>query len=187
MTGRPLRIPLRQDAELDDASSELLELSLQPGAPPAEGLVRTGLWNPGLWRRWMPYGARLLGNGKLSDRIREICILRVAVQTRSDYEWSQHVVIGRGAGLTDDEMHSLAGDGAADWSVFEAAVIDAVDELGRDAVISAATWEKLAQHLERDQLVELPMLVGAYTGLAYLLNSVGTPVEPGLDGLPDNG
>ena len=47
-------------------------------------------------------------------------ILRVAWLCRSEYEWGQHIEIGRTAGLSDDEMRRIAADPSADaWSEWE--------------------------------------------------------------------
>jgi 4-carboxymuconolactone decarboxylase len=178
------RMPPRADKDLDEPTRELVGAALQPGAPPAPNLVRTLAWYPGILRRWLPYGAKLLNGGQLPDRLREIIILRVAVHTRSDYEWSQHVLIGLDAGLTEDEIAALLPGGEWTWSDLDAVVIRAVDELNADARISAATWDALAEVFTPEQLVELPMVTGAYTNLAYFLNSFHVEVEAGLEGLP---
>lgn len=180
------RIPPIADADLDAAGRELVALGLQPGAPPASNLMHTLAWNPGLLRRWLPYGGKLLAGGKLPVRVREIVIIRVGAILRSEYEWSQHVPIGIDAGLSREEIWALAGAGEVEWSERDRAVIDAVDEMRAAAKISDGTWEILRAHFSEAQLVELPMLAGAYTGLAYFLNSFQVEVDPGLDGLPDD-
>ena len=144
------------------------------------------MWNPGLLRRWFPYAGRLLARGKLPVRIREICILRVAVGQLSDYEWSQHVPIGLAAGLSEAEIQALAGGEEVEWSPLDASVIAAVDQLRTAGRIADDTWAVLRANFDEPQLVELPLLVGAYTGLAYFLNSLQVQVEPGLSGLPDS-
>jgi hypothetical protein len=40
--------------------------------------------------------------------------MRVAWRCRAPYEWSHHEVIGRSAGLTDDDLTVLATDGVDD-------------------------------------------------------------------------
>src|SRR5690606_35858796 len=119
-------------------------------------------WNPGLLRRWIPWGGRLLNGGKLPPRTREVAILRIAARTGSDYEWSQHVSIGVGAGLTRDQVDQIASDDVSTLEPIDRTIIAAIDELVDDAVISERTWSELAEVFQPQQLVELPMLVGAY-------------------------
>ncbi len=51
---------------------------------------------------------------------------------------------------------------AEGWTVLEAAVLRAADELHSDACITDETWAVLAAHLDERQLIEVPMLVGQY-------------------------
>ena len=141
--------------------------------------------HPGLFRRWFPFAGKLLG-GRLPARDRELLILRSAWQCRSDYEWGQHVVIARAAGLSDEEIARVAaGPGAHGWDAADAALLRAVDELHDDACITDATWRTLAGRYDERQLIEVPMLIGHYHLLAFALNSFGVQREPGIGGLPD--
>ena len=42
----------------------------------------------------------------LSDRDRELLILRIGYLCQSGYEWGQHVQISRRIGMSDDEIRS---------------------------------------------------------------------------------
>lgn len=137
----------------------------------------------GLTRRWLPFGGKLL-NGKVPARDRELLILRTGWNCRSEYEWAQHVVIGRSAGLTDEEIARIpAGPGGA-WSPFDSTLLQAADELHEDWCIADATWAALADVYDTQQLIELPMLVGHYHMVAMTLNSLGVQLDDGLSGFP---
>lgn len=176
------RLEPRLDEDMDESTRTLVEEALGPDAPPARNLIRTFAWNPGLLRRWIPFGGRLLGNGKLSPRMREICILRVASRCECDYEWSQHVLLGQEASLSIEEVQALNSDIGRAWSSTDGCLIDAVDELHESSSISNGTWAKLRENLSAEQLVELPILIGAYTCLAFFLNSLRVELEPDLEG-----
>lgn len=184
---RPRIAPLAKD-ELDDQQRELLEAM----AVGAEHLFGTLVRHPGLFRRWAPFGGKLLAGGKLPARLRELAILRTAYLTRTAYEWGHHVEIGRGAGLTDDEIGAVGTPRAARddrWSPVERAVLAACDELCRDGVIGEGTWSALADGVGGDeaQLIEVPMLVGHYRMLAGVIASLGIQPEDGLAPLPADG
>ena len=51
--------------------------------------------HPKLLKRWLVFGSHVLGKNTLSDRDREILILRTGWNCSSPYEWGQHVAIGR--------------------------------------------------------------------------------------------
>jgi 4-carboxymuconolactone decarboxylase len=137
---------------------------------------------PGLFRRWLPFAGKLLA-GKLPARERELLILRTGWRCRSEYEWGQHVVLGRAAGLTDDEIARIKeGPDAAGWDAFDAALLRAADELHDDNRIGDTTWDALAVRYDERQLIEVPMLVGQYHLVAFTLNTLGVQREPGVPG-----
>jgi alkylhydroperoxidase family enzyme len=138
----------------------------------------------GLTRRFLPFGGRLL-NGRIPARDRELLILRTGWNCQSEYEWAQHVVIGRAAGLSEEEIQRVpAGPDGGGWSQFDATLLRAADELHQDWCISDATWTALAEVYDDPQLIELPMLVGQYHLVAMTLNSLGVQLDPGLSGFP---
>jgi hypothetical protein len=50
-------------------------------------------------------------------------------------------------------------------------------------MISDDTWAELTQELDDKQLLELPLLVGQYQGVAYLQNSIRLQLSSGNRGL----
>jgi 4-carboxymuconolactone decarboxylase len=141
--------------------------------------------HPGLMRRFMPYGGKLLAGGKLPGREREIVILRTAWLCQSDYEWGQHVRIGREAGVTDEEIARIpAGPDDAGWADADADLLRGTDELVADHRLSDASWRVLAARYDTQQMIEFTLLVGSYVMVAGMLNSVGVEREPGVVGFP---
>jgi 4-carboxymuconolactone decarboxylase len=176
------RIPPLSDAELDDQQRELLG-GVQVQGAPASNIFTTLVRNPGLFRRWLPFGGKLLA-GKLPARDRELLILRTAVLCEADYEWGQHTLIARSAGISDEEIERVrSGPEAGGWAELDALLLRAADELHQAARISDQTWEALAARYDERQLIEVPMVVGHYHMVAFTLNSLGVPLEPGLSGL----
>ncbi|MGQ0802511.1 MAG: carboxymuconolactone decarboxylase family protein [Actinomycetota bacterium] len=176
----PRIAPLSPD-ERDAQAQELLGDAGAPGSP-ASNIFTTLVRHPGLFRKWLPFGGKLLA-GKLSGRDRELLILRTGWRCRSEYEWGQHVLIARAEGLVDDEITRIKdGPDAPGWDPFDATLLRAADELHDDSKISDATWDKLAGRYDERQLVEVPMLVGHYHMVAYTLNSLGVEREPGVPG-----
>jgi alkylhydroperoxidase family enzyme len=170
------RIPPLPEDEQDDQARELLAGAGVPTGG-AANIFTTLVRHPGLFRRWLPFGGKLLA-GKLPARDRELLILRTGWNCRSDYEWAQHVRIARASGLADAEIVRVqAGPDAPGWSGDDATLLRAADELHADAVLSDATWAALAARYDERQLIEVPMVVGHYHLVAYTLNSLGVQVE----------
>jgi 4-carboxymuconolactone decarboxylase len=176
------RIPPLPPAERDERAQALLG---EVGAVGADLNVFTTLVrHPRLFRHWAPFGGALLLAGSLPGRDRELLILRTAWNKGCGYEWAHHVPMARDAGLGEEIDRVADGPGAPGWTPFEAALLQAVDDLHADAVISEATWRRLAERFDERQLIEVPMLIGHYTLLAFTLNSLGVEREDGLPGLP---
>lgn len=176
------RIQPLDAADHDEQTRELLS-GLDVRDAPAANIFNTLVRHPGLFRRWAPFGGKVLA-GKVPARDRELLILRTAWLCRSAYEWGQHVIMGRGAGLRDEEIGRIPAGTAAGWDDFDAVLLRAADELHADACIGDATWAALAGRYDERQLIEVPMLVGHYHMVAFALNSLGVQREEGVVGLP---
>ena len=167
----------------DDTTRDLLgKLAIGSGEL---NIFSTLVRHPALFRRWMAFGGELLMSGTIPARERELLVLRTGWNCQAEYEWGQHVTIGKQAGLTDEEIARIAEGPEADgWSDQDATLLRAADELHHDSCISDATWIALAAHMDERQLIELTMLVGQYHLVSFALNSLGVQREPGVPGLP---
>ena len=141
--------------------------------------------HPKLLKRWNVFGNHVLFKSTLPPRDREILILRIGWLCRAEYEWAQHVVIGKREGLSDDEIARIgAGPDAPGWSELDRALLRATDELHRDAFVSDATWTLLAKQLNPQQLMDVVFTVGNYNLVSMALNTFGVQLDPGLTGFP---
>jgi 4-carboxymuconolactone decarboxylase len=121
----------------------------------------------------------------LTDRTKEMLILRIAWLSNSAYQWSTHEQAARRLGMTDQEILGLAqGPGAPVWERFDAAVVRSVDELHRDSRIGDETWNVLSRHYNTQQLMDVVIAAVGYRMVSMSLNSLGLQLEPGARGLP---
>jgi alkylhydroperoxidase family enzyme len=178
---RPLRVAPVAPAERTGQVRELLDLAMA-GAGADANIFTTLVQAPGLYRRWLPLGGRLL-NGKLPPRDRELLILRTGWNCQAEYEWAQHARIALGCGLSAEEVQRVReGPDDDSWMPFDATLLRAADELHMTSTLSDATWSALASHYDVAQLIELPMLVGHYHMVAMTLNALGVELDDGLTG-----
>ena len=136
--------------------------------------------HPRLFRGWLRFAGRLMPGGTLPRRETELAILRVAHLRSCAYEFEHHVRLGRRAGVGPDDVRRVTeGPGADGWSAREQALLEAVDELHADRDVSDGTWNRLAGHLGRRELIELVFLVGHYEMLATAIGTLRiTPDAP---------
>ena len=135
-----------------------------------------------LAKRWLVFGNHILSKSTLNAREREIAILRVGWLCQAGYEWGQHVVIGKAAGLTDDDIENIKKGADAGWSQHEALIIKAADELSSDAFVTDETWKGLKQTYSDEQMMDLVFTVGQYNMVSMALNSFGVQLDDDIQG-----
>ncbi len=141
--------------------------------------------HPVLYRAWMPFATYVLRDNTLPPREREILILRIGWLCRAEYEWAQHVLIGKRAGLSDEEIRRIQqGPDADGWSEHDRLLLVATDELRHDAQVSDETWQALAKTYDQRQMMDLVFTVGQYNLVSMALNSFGVQLDEGLEGFP---
>ena len=172
------RIPPTTATDRDERTEELLaSFRRQDGTD--LNIFATLAHHPKLLKRWSAFGGTLLFGGVLPGRDRELLILRTAWLCKAEYEWGQHVLIGRASGITDDEIERIPSAEISDeWGPHEQALLRASDELHEASVISDPTWKVLAEEYDHQQLIEVCMVVGQYHMVAFTLNSLGVELEP---------
>ncbi len=138
-----------------------------------------------LFKRWLVFSNHILSKSTLPPRDREILILRIGWLCRSEYEWGQHMIIGKKAGLTHEEIIRITrGPDAVGWTGIEPLLLKAVDELHGDSMIKSDTWDSLSEHYHQQQMMDLVFTVGQYNLVSMALNSFGVQLEEGVEGFP---
>lgn len=173
------RVAPLAESDWSDAQREIMKPFVAQGR--VFNVFSTLLNHPDLFRRWLVFANHVLGKSTLSLRDREILILRIGHLADCGYEWSQHVGIARGAGMSDDEIRAVReGAGAAGWADNERALLRAVDDLKGDTHLSEATWAALGEHYDTREIMDVVFTVGQYNMLAMALNSLGVQLDEGL-------
>jgi 4-carboxymuconolactone decarboxylase len=135
--------------------------------------------HPDLAIPFLTFSSYLLRSSSLPGRVRELAILRVTHLCRCEYEWSQHVGMAKLIGVTAQEIAAIE-DGADSpgWSPVERQVLRAVDELRTNFNLKDETWNALAAHLDRHQLMDLVFTVGSYVLVSMAMNTMRVQPEP---------
>ena len=175
-----VRIPDPESRYGPEAGTLLETLIEERGT--VDGLYRTMLLNPGLSRAFSNLGAYLrYESDSLTDRQRELVILRVAGVNRSAYEWIKHVPPGLEAGIDEETIEALrVGEIPDSLTAGEKAMLEATDiALGREGLpegLQAALLEELGE----DGTIELVILTGIYAATAGFLAAFEVPLPEGF-------
>lgn len=176
------RIAPLKDSEFNDEQKEMLV----PMGGRVLNIFRTLVREPKAFKGFLAWGNYVLSRrNSLPEREREIVILRTGYLCKSGYEWTQHVVIGKRSGLSDDEIARIKKGAGAGWNAADAALLRASDELHADQFISNGTWAALGQHFTQKQCMDVVFTVGQYTQVSMILNSFGIQLDEGQTLDPD--
>jgi len=161
----------------DEWPAELEQIKQRLGSP-LLNIHSTMAHNPALVASWMPYRYHIVRDSSLEPRHRELLVLRTAVNCAADYEWQHHVVRGREAGLSDQEIERVKeGPNADGWHPAEAALLAAADDCRRDAKLSDDSYRALSEHFDAKQLLDIISTVGVYMTIAVMVNTFDVPME----------
>ncbi len=132
------------------------------------------------FRSLVRLGGHILGKQRLSGKLRELAILRIATVSNARYEWVQHVPIAKSAGATEAQIAALErGDTTAGcFDAREQLVLRFTDELIRDVRVSDTTLAAATKEFPPREIVELILAVGYYMMIARLLETTGVDLEP---------
>lgn len=131
------------------------------------------------------FAQTVLFEGELPRRQVEIAVLRMGWNCQAVYEFGQHTLFGRDAGLTEHEIYATTRPVAeGGWSPADAAILQLVDDLYADDCVSDATWALVSEHFAVPDVVHLIAAAGCYRVVSGFLNSAGVQLDEGVPGWP---
>lgn len=167
------RVPYLTVDDLADEDKDLLKRGIT--------LHRALVNSPNAARAFSGLGQFIRFKSRLDPRLREMAILQVGWSTRAPYEWSHHIKIGMGFGVTKDDIRAIIADTEGKptkLSDLDRLVLRAAREAVAGPGIAAATVEALKQQLDNELLVDLTVTIAFYCAVVRLLSSLAIDVEP---------
>ena len=182
MDKAPLRIPPLPREQWTEAAREVFgffegETAREQGSRSNSIMVLAN--HPSLALASLAFGKYLLLESTLSQRQKELVVLRLAWRYQSEYQWVQHVFTGRRIGMVDPEFDALQLDeipGSA-FPPEEHDLLSAIDQLCRSGRIDDPTWAALNASMNRHQLMDFLYAVGFFTMNAWAFGAMGVQVE----------
>ncbi len=167
------RIPLLTRAELPPERQHLLARDIN--------LNRALVHSPEGARAFWSLGGFIRNTSRLDPRLREMAILQVGYVTRSRYEYSHHIKIGREFGVSDADIRAIAGETAGQATglrELDRAVLAAAREMVNGLHVADTTFEVLRDALDTECLLDLVLTISFYSGVVRLLETLEIEVEP---------
>ncbi len=138
--------------------------------------------HPPLGKVYNDWGKHFLMANSLNTRQLEILILRVSWKVKSAYEWHNHVGYAINAGITLEEIAAIRDfPEGGNWNEEETGLMQAVDDLIANNIISDATWNTLSKLFSKQQMMDLTFTIGHYVMTSWALASFGVEIEGGAD------
>lgn len=170
-----VRLPPLKPAELDERQSRFLKPFTSPkGAYP--NVFGTLAHHMDIVDAWRDFGLYTMRNSALDPLLREIVVLRAALNAGCDYEWHHHRHIGLKVGLNAEEIERIRDRRPMDAETHNL-LLAATDELSADRRLSGDSWNAMVVEFGVQRTIDVIFTVGAYVSLAMFINSCGVEVE----------
>lgn len=118
-----------------------------------------------------------LGEGKVNWAFKELVILKTLKVMGSHYSYGAHQKIATDLGVSDEQLGDLSNSlwrQSNHFSTGEKLVFELVDQIGIDAnAVTAELWEKLKQHWDNGQLVELNAVITTFLMIGRVGDALG--------------
>lgn len=173
------RIPLIEEAD----HPELAEVTGRIKAGRRGGLLNVYkllLHSPALAQTWFDHNTAVRWKTKLSGRLREIVIIRIAHLNGVDYVLAQHVPgLATAEGLTVAECEALA-----DWratGLFDArerAALAYAEAMTLATSVADEVFADVRGHFDEREIVELSVLIGTYIMHNRVMKALAIDLEP---------
>jgi alkylhydroperoxidase family enzyme len=178
-----VRVPYLAKSDLKPEDQDLLAREIN--------LNRALVNSPNAARAFGRLGGFIRSKSRLDPRLREMAILQVGYLTRSKYEYSHHIKIGRDFGVSDDDLRAIVDETAGRETTLDPlarAVLRAAREMTAGLAASDETFAALREGLDNECLTDLVMTISFYNGVVRLLATLELDVEaeylPYLDEFP---
>jgi alkylhydroperoxidase family enzyme len=166
-----------------DSHPELAPLvaKIRAGRPgPLLNVYKLLLHSPPLAETWLDHVGAVRWHTRLSGRLREIIIIRIAHLNRIDYVLDQHVPkLALADGVTLEECAALAEWEKSDlFTPAERAALALADSMTLDVAVPDEVFAPVRQHFGEREVVELTVLIGTYLMHNRVMQALGIDLEP---------
>jgi 4-carboxymuconolactone decarboxylase len=146
------------------------------GTPP--NLYKALANHPALVAAWTEFSKTLRHDARTPRALRELVILRGAQLMRSEYEWAQHLVMARKAGISETQIAALASwRTSPEFNAKEKAAL-ALGEAVTQGHVSDEVYRLASKEFDHHDYVELALVAAFYAMVGRMLDAMGVELEP---------
>ncbi len=146
---------------------------------PTANIFRVLAHTPALLDASLSYANALRDESELDPKLRELAILTVGHATHVKYEIAHHQAHARTAGVTPEQLASIASFETSDaFDERERAVMRLARESTINVRVSDDLWAEIRPHLTDKELVELVLNIGFYNSGVRIMAILDIDLEP---------
>ena len=138
------------------------------------------LHSPALAQTWFDHNGAVRWKTKLTGRLREIVIIRVAHLNGVDYVLAQHIPgLALAEGLTLAECEALTDWRATDlFDLRERAALAYAEAMTLSTSVADEVFADVGRHFDDREIVELSVLIGTYIMHNRVMKALAIDLEP---------
>lgn len=129
----------------------------------------------------------ILKDGEVDWKTKELLILKSTLENECEYCVTQHEVVSRRLGISDEKVADLKGDKyktSPHFNEAERCILDLTMQIRDDANrVSAELWNRIMEHWTEKQAVEIVYTITVYIMVSKFGDALHVELEPVFAGL----
>jgi AhpD family alkylhydroperoxidase len=167
------RLRYIEESEKIPHTRELIESAKRTGAP--DPRVVSLMTRSPLGIAWVEYWNKLLYQGVLPHKLKEMCRIKISVAHQCGYCSTVRSNVAKVEGLTEDMINDLVDySGSARFSAREKAALHYADlfKQGEHAIDKDQVYADLAKHFSDEEIIELGLFCAEVDGVGKFVKSL---------------
>jgi len=167
------RLRYIEETEKTPHTRELIESAKRTGAP--DPRVVSLMTRSPLGIAWVEYWNKLLYQGVLPHKLKEMCRIKISVAHQCGYCSTVRSNVAKVEGLTEDMINDLFDhSGSARFSAREKAALHYADlfKQGEHAIDKDQVYADLAKHFRDEEIIELGLFCAEVDGVGKFVKSL---------------
>ena len=167
------RLRYIEESEKTPHTRELIESAKRSGAP--DPRVVSLMTRSPLGTAWVEYWNRLLYQGTLPHKLKEMCRIKISVAHQCGHCSTVRSNVAKAEGLTEDLIGELSSYGdSTHFSAREKAALRYADlfKAGEHAIDKDEVYADLAKHFSDEEIIELGLFCAQVDGVGKFVKSL---------------